>query len=139
MSTLKETKKQMIEIGKLKLPTRITVKRIKRVKELTGIDLTSQDTESVVAFIRDPITVVEVCAALYSDHLSSAGLSTDDFDDLCGPEEITALRQEVTDQMKSFSPFWAIICTNLEALLAGDTSLLEIVKASQGAPTGPSS
>lgn len=129
----------MIEIGKYKIPTRITVKRLKKVKELTGIDLTSQDTEAVVTFVRDPVTVVEVCAALYSDHLEKFGLTEDDFGDLCGAEEVTALRQEVTDQMKSFSPFWEIICTNLEALLAGDTSLLELVKASQEVRSGPSS
>ena len=106
---------------------------------MTGIDLTSQDSEAVVNFVRDPVTVVEVCAALYSDHISSAGLTEDDFCDLCGPEEITALRQEVTEQMKSFSPFWETICIYLEGILAGDMSLLEVLKATQGGLTGPSS
>jgi hypothetical protein len=107
---------------------------------MTGIDLTSEDTEPIVTFVRDPITVVEVCAALYGDHLEKMGLSEDDFCELCGPEEITALRSEVTEQMKSFSPFWEIVCTNLEALLAGDTSLLEAVAATtKPVPSGPSS
>ncbi len=128
----------MVQLGKHKIPTRITVKRIRRVKELTGVDLTSQDTGAVVDFIRDPLTVVEVCFALYSDHLEKAGIDEDQFDDLCGPAEITVLREEVTAQMKSFSPLWEIICTNLQALLDGDTNLLEALNQIPD-PSGPSS
>ena len=135
----KSSSPQVVQLGKHKIPTRITTKRIRRVKELTGIDLTGDDTENVVAFQRDPITVSEVCFALYSDHFEKAGIDEDQFDDLCGPAEITALRQEVTEQMKSFSPFWTMICTYLEDVLAGNTSLQELADLAKTVPSGPSS
>lgn len=124
MSTMTHTKPQIVELGDFKLPIRITVKRLKWVKELAGLDLTSQDTGPLLEFATNPETVVAVCCALYKDHLKEASITEEDFEDLCGPDEIAALRTEVTEQMKSFSSFWRILSTQMENLQSGDTTLL---------------
>ena len=144
MSTENREKPQVVELGKHKIPTRITVKRLRRLKEQTGLDLTSQETGPMLEFAVDPLVVTEVCNSLYRDHLDAAGIDEDAFEELCGPEEIEALRQEVTQQMKSFSRFWRILSTAMEDLQSGNTDQLEkqmaLAKAAQGVEaSGPSS
>lgn len=140
--------KQSIKLGSHKIPTRITVRRLKRVKMDTGLDLTSQDPTMVTEFLMDPLVTVEACYALYSDTLKEMGISEEDFEDLCGPEEIELFREEVTRQMKSFSRFWKILCIEMEntvqSLQSGNIKDLneraEALKAmNQEVASGPSS
>ena len=128
----------MIQIGdKLKLRTRITVKNIRRVKEDLGIDLVGDDTKPMLQFATDPILVIEVCSALYRDQFESAKIDQDKLEELCGPEEIEALRAEVTQQMGSFSKFWRILTTEMEGLQSGDTSLAAKAEAARAMGVNP--
>jgi len=100
------------------------VKNIRRVKEELGIDLVGEDTKPMLRFAVDPVFVLEICFALYGDQFKDAKLDQDKVEDLCGSEEIEALREEVTQQMGSFSKFWRILSTEMENLQSGDTSLM---------------
>lgn len=120
-----KAKSQTVQLGKLKLKTRITIKHLKRLKELTGIDFTSQDTAPMLDFAVDPTCVATACYALYEDQFADAKIDEDGLDELLGPEEIAALREEVTEQMKSFSKFWTILATEMEGLQSGNIDLVE--------------
>lgn len=118
----------MIVDGK-KIPSRVTVKRLRRVAEMAGVDLTVPDDKLIQEFLYSPTMVCTVTYWLYKDHLDEYGITEEDWEELCGTTEIAALRAEVTDQMKSFSPYWKTVCTVVEETLSGSTEeILERVQ-----------
>jgi hypothetical protein len=95
----------------------------------------------MLTFAIEPEFVVMACYQLYLDQFEKAKLSEDDFAELCGAEEIEQLREEVTQQMRSFSSFWKILSTAMEDLQSGNTNLLELGAKMQNLTeaSGPSS
>ena len=131
----------MVEVGKLRLKTRLSTAKLRRLKSETDLDFTTQDAKAMLAFSADPLVVAEACYYLYEDQIKAAGVSQDEFEELIGPEETEALREEVIEQMKSFSYFWRILSTEMESLQSGNTSLNDLldraVKVKEA--SGPSS
>lgn len=110
---------QVLILGDKKIPSRITTGRLRRVAEMTGIDLTQPNDKLVQDFTYSPITVCTVCYWLYKDHLDEHGITEEEFEEMCGTEEIAAMRAEVDQQMRSFSPYWRTVSTLVEEVLSG--------------------
>lgn len=128
-----------IQIGKHKFNTRITVKNLRRLKLEGGIDLTSTEPQALLDFAVDPVLVVTVFYYLFQDQMEAQKVTEDDLCDMCGPEEIEAMRAEVTQQMRSFSTFWKIMSTAMEDLQAGNTDLSKLAMEKLKEVSGPSS
>ena len=113
-----------INLGNKQINPRVTAGKLRKLKLEEGVDLTSSDPQVMLDFAVDPLVVTQVSYNLFKEQLG--GMTQEQFEDTCGPDEVEQLRTEVVQQMKVFSSFWKILSTEMEGLLSGDTSLVDL-------------
>jgi regulator of RNase E activity RraB len=94
------------------------------VKLEAGLDLAGKDANPILDFATDPDAVMTVSYYLFKDQFEKADISEDQLAEMCGVKEIDSLREEVVEQMRSFSIFWKILSTEMENLQSGNISPL---------------
>ena len=138
-----KSKPQTIELNGKKIPARISIGSLKRVKEEIGLTLYGDDTAAMLEFAIDPVVTMEVCWSLWKPQLEKNNIEVDDFEELCGSEEIAAMRAEVIKQMRGFSEYWKILDTMLTEIQSGNldgvVQMAADIQAAGKAASGPSS